>query len=486
MPSITSLSFDNTYAQLPPDFYEVVDPTPLPEPHLVVVNPDAAALLDLDLDASTPADLAAYLSGARRIPGAEPLAMLYAGHQFGVWVPQLGDGRAFLLGEVRNRRGEKWDLHLKGGGQTSFARGGDGRAVLRSAIREYLGSEALSGLGIPTTRALAVVGSHAPVQREVPETAATLLRLAPSHVRFGTFEVFASRGRSDCVRQLADYVIRRHYPAYAGQHAEWFRQVVLRTARLLADWQAAGFAHGVMNTDNMSVVGITLDFGPFGFLEEFDPGYLPNHSDHEGRYAFDQQPAVALWNLARFGEALLSILSPEEAESELAAYRPAFEAHLALRMRAKLGLTEARPEDPALVASLFELLRHHHVDYPRFFRFLGAFSVQSGLAPKDLAAEVRDGAALEAWLVRYRDRLAAERSRDPERQARMARCNPVYVLRLWLAERAIRKATDERDYGEIERLRLLLRYPFAEQPGMEEYRTSAPEWAKDLVVSCSS
>ena len=485
VPSITALAFDNSYARLAPDFYEVIDPVPLASPSLVAVNPDAAALLDLDLARATQDDLARYLSGARRIPGAEPVAMLYAGHQFGTWVPQLGDGRAVLLGEVKNRRGERWDLHLKGSGPTSFARGGDGRAVLRSAIREYLGCEAMHGLGIPTTRALAIVRGDEQVQREGPEPAATLLRLAPSHLRFGSFEVLAARGRGDLVKALADHVIANHFPSLAGRYATWLREVTVRTARLVASWQAVGFAHGVMNTDNMSVLGLTLDYGPFGFLEAYDPGFTPNHSDHEGRYAFDQQPAVGLWNLTRFAEALLSLVPRREAEEALGAYRPSFEHHLGLRMRAKLGLTESRPEDAGLVRDLFTMLLEQRVDHTRFFRGLGDYSVQVGGTPQALRAEVADAGVLDRWLAGYRDRLAAERSKDGERQARMARVNPVYVVRAWLAERAIRQA-EAGDPTEIERLRDLLKFPFSERPGMQEYTQSPPAWARDLTISCSS
>ncbi len=486
MPPISSLTFDNTYARLAPEFYEVVDPTPLPDLMLVALNPDAAALIDLDPALTTRNDLAAYLSGARRLPGAEPVAMLYAGHQFGTWVPQLGDGRAFLLGEVRNRRGDRWDLHLKGGGPTRFARGGDGRKVLRSAIREYLGCEAMHGLGIPTTRALAVVASEALVRREVPERAATLLRLAPSHVRFGSFEALAARGQPDLVRVLADHVIGNHFPGYEGRYAAWLRDIVVRTARLIASWQAVGFVHGVLNTDNMSVLGLTLDYGPYGFLEAFDPGFIPNHSDHDGRYAFDQQPAIGIWNLTRLAEALATLVSPEESAQALGAYVPTYAHHLGLRLRARLGLSEARSEDAELLAVLFDLLQTQRVDYTRFFRALGTFSAQTGALTAELAAEVADPAGLDEWLLRYRDRLAAERNRDEERQARMARVNPVYVLRTWLAERAIRRAVDERDYGEVEKLRTLLKFPFSEHPGNDDYQRSAPDWARDLVVSCSS
>jgi hypothetical protein len=486
MAPITSLSFDNSFARLSPEFYEVVDPTPLPDLSLVAFNPDAAQLIDLDPAMNAPGDLAAYLSGARRVPGAEPVAMLYAGHQFGVWVPELGDGRAFLLGEVKNRRGDRWDLHLKGGGPTRFARGGDGRKVLRSAIREYLACEAMHGLGIPTTRALALVASEALVRREMPERAATLLRLAPSHVRFGSFEVLASRNRPDLVKVLADHVIANHFPGFEQRYGAWLREITLRTARLFASWQAAGFVHGVLNTDNMSVLGLTLDYGPYGFLEEYDSAFISNHSDPEGRYAFDQQPAVGLWNLNRLADALAPLVPEDEATQALGAYGPAFAHHLGLRLRARLGLAEARPEDAVLVSSLLGLMQSQRVDYTRFFRALGTFSAQNGLVTPELGAEVSETSALETWLLHYRDRLAAERNRDEERQARMARVNPVYILRNWLAERAIRRATSERDYTEIERLRTLLKFPFSEHPGFEDYSQSAPDWARDLVVSCSS
>ena len=486
MPSISSLSFDNSYARLSPEFYEVVDPTPLPGLSLVAFNPDAAQLIDLDAAVTTSSDLASYLSGARRVPGAEPVAMLYAGHQFGVWVPQLGDGRAFLLGEVKNRRGDRWDLHLKGGGPTRFARGGDGRKVLRSAIREYLGSEAMHGLGIPTTRALAIVASEALVRREMPERAATLLRLASSHVRLGSFEALASLQRPDLVKALADHVIAHHFPGYEHRYGAWLREVTVRTAKLVASWQAAGFVHGVLNTDNMSILGLTLDYGPYGFMEEFDPAFISNHSDHEGRYAFDQQPAIGLWNLNRLADALAALIPEDEATQALGAYAPAFAHHLGMRLRARLGLSEGRPEDAVLVASLLGLMQSQRVDYTRFFRALGTYSAQTGTVTPELAAEVPDTRALDAWLLAYRDRLAAERNRDEERQARMARVNPVYVLRNWLAERAIRRATSERDYSEIEKLRTLLKFPFSEHAGFEDYASSAPDWARDLVVSCSS
>ncbi|HEY1403580.1 MAG TPA: YdiU family protein, partial [Pyrinomonadaceae bacterium] len=300
MRKLNELPFDNTYARLPAAFYSKVSPTALIDPYLVSFNPAAAAVIDLDPREAERPEFVAYFGGGRTLPGAEPLAMLYAGHQFGSYVPQLGDGRAILLGEVRNARGAKWDLHLKGAGQTPYSRGFDGRAVLRSTIREYLCGEAMHALGIPSSRALCIVGSHEPVRRETVETAATLVRMAESHVRFGTFEVFYYRQQPDRVRELADYVIAHHFPELDGaedKYRQFLIDVARRTARVIAKWQAVGFAHGVMNTDNMSIIGLTIDYGPFGFLDEYDAGFICNHSDYVGRYAFDQQPNVGLWNL---------------------------------------------------------------------------------------------------------------------------------------------------------------------------------------------
>ena len=376
MRPLTGLDFDNSYARLHPAFYEVVDPTPLPSPRLVAWNPEAAALLDLDPDTPALPGAAGYLSGGTRIPGAEPIAQGYAGHQFGVWVPELGDGRAFLLGEARNGLGESWDLHLKGGGRTRWSRHGDGRSVLRSAVREYLACEALHGLGIPTSRALCLVAGDLAVQRETVETAAAIIRLAPSHVRFGTFEYYASLGRIDRVRELADYVIARHFANEIplGGYAAFFGAVCRRTGRLLAQWMAAGFAHGVMNTDNMSILGITLDYGPYGFLDDYDAGFICNHTDTEGRYAFDRQPSVGMWNCARLGEALMVLDGPqvsvEEWQAALESYWPAFVEEYAAHMRAKLGFEREQAEDAALVRDLLSVLQEGRVDYSLFFREL--------------------------------------------------------------------------------------------------------------------
>ena len=319
--SLETLSFDNSYARLPESFYAKLNPTPFSEPpYLISFNLAAAELIDLDPEQAKRPEFADVFGGSMLVPGMEPLAMLYSGHQFGVYVPQLGDGRAILLGEARNERGERWDLQLKGAGLTPFSRDGDGRAVLRSTIREYLCSEAMHGLGIPTTRALCIVGSEHKVFREQVETSAIVLRMAPSHVRFGSFEILYYRKQHEQLTVLADYVIAHHYPHLvdvSDKYARFFSEVAERTARLIAQWQAVGWAHGVMNTDNRSILGITLDYGPFGFIDDYDPGFICNHSDHNGRYAFNQQPYIGLWNLSCLAQALLPLSQKEDLKAAL-------------------------------------------------------------------------------------------------------------------------------------------------------------------------
>jgi len=488
MSTLEDIRFDNTYARLPEVFYRRVKPTPLPSPYLVSFNADAAALVGLDPAEALRPEFAEYFSGNRLLPASEPLAAIYAGHQFGTYVPQLGDGRAILLGEALGAAGAgRWDVQLKGAGLTPFSRMGDGRAVLRSTVREYLCGEAMHALGIPTTRALCIVGSDEPVIRETVETAAVLTRLAPTHVRFGTFELFHYRGQQDRVRELADYVVRQHYPHLwedADRYLGLLREVVGRTARLIARWQAAGFAHGVMNTDNMSVVGLTLDYGPFGFLDEYDAGFVCNHSDYGGRYAFDQQPGVGLWNLSCFAETLLPLTGHDPAVAALNEYAGIFAEAYSELMRGKLGLETERPEDAGLVAGLLKILQANAVDYARFFRRLCDFQTRPG-ADDPLRDMFIDPAAFDGWARGYRARLAAEASDDAARRGRMLRTNPVYVLRNHLAQRAIERA-QAGDYAEINTLLEILQKPFDEQPGRELYAEPPPEGTRRVVVSCSS
>ncbi|MBI5316396.1 MAG: YdiU family protein [Nitrospirae bacterium] len=486
---LEELTFDNTYSRLLQAFYAKLNPTPFSSaPYLVSFNPATAALINLNPEEAARPEFAAVFGGGMLAPGMEPLAMLYSGHQFGVYVPQLGDGRAILLGEVRNERGEKWDLHLKGAGLTPFSREGDGRAVLRSTIREYLCSEAMHGLGIPTTRALCIVGSDDKVHREQVETGAMLVRMAPSHVRFGTFEIFYYRKQHEHLRVLADYVIEQHYPhlnGVADPYARFFAEVVERTAQVIAQWQAVGWAHGVMNTDNMSILGLTLDYGPFGFIDDYDPGFICNHSDHNGRYAFNQQPYIGLWNLSCLAQALLPLASKEDLKASLDRYTPFCERRYMELMQEKFGLREEQEDDATLIQDLLSLMHQSHVDYTNFFRALGSFSSQDGLRNERLRDFFLDRAAFGGWAKRYATRLRREKSEDEERSSHMNLVNPKYVLRNYLAQQAIEKA-QRKDFSEIDRLLTLLQNPYSDQPGMDAYAAPPPNWGKHLSVSCSS
>ena len=488
MSTIESLTFDNGFARLPEAYYSRVCPTPVPDPYLVAYSPEALRLLDLDEAQIARPELVDTLAGNRLLPGMDAIAALYAGHQFGHYVPQLGDGRAILLGEVRNAAGEGWEVQLKGAGRTPYSRGGDGRAVLRSSIREFLCSEAMHALGIPTTRALCIVGSDQPVYREDEETAALVTRLAPSFVRFGSFEVFYYRNQLDAIRHLADYVIARYYPELANRaepYAGLLREVARRTAELMADWQAVGFSHGVMNTDNMSILGLTLDYGPFGFLDAFDPGFVCNHSDTGGRYAFDQQPDVAAWNLTKLAQTFVPLLSVDAASAAIADYPQQFGQAYIGRMAGKFGLAPGGEIVPLLMDAL-QLLAQNRVDYTIFMRRLGDFDSAAGAVNAALRDLFVDREAFDAWAARYAAALRAAGSADAARRDAMRAVNPKYILRNHLAETAIRRAADHRDYSEIERLHAVLLRPYDEQPEYEAYAAEPPDWAKRIEVSCSS
>ncbi|TCP14520.1 uncharacterized protein YdiU (UPF0061 family) [Crenobacter luteus] len=475
------------YATLPPRFYRAVEPTALPEPRLVHLNDAFARELGLDPERLAEPDGVALLAGSAP-PGKTPLSTAYSGHQFGVWAGQLGDGRALLLGEWRDGRGRDWEIQLKGAGLTPFSRMGDGRAVLRSSIREYLCSEAMAGLGIPTTRALAIAGSPEPVYRETVETAAVVTRVAESFLRFGHFEHCYHRGDEDGVRVLADFALRHHFPELqdsAQPYAALVGEVIARTARLMADWQAVGFCHGVMNTDNMSLLGLTIDYGPFGFLDGFDAAHICNHSDHAGRYAYGQQPQVALWNLNCLASAFLPLVPEEELVALLRGYQARFEGAYLARMRAKLGLADARPDDVDLAEALLLAMHANRVDYTIFWRRLAGFDSADGAKNDALRDLFLDRAAFDGWAARYRERLLSEEREAAARRAAMNAVNPKYVLRNHLAETAIRRARDG-DCSEVDRLMRCLARPFDEAPEFDDYAAFPPEWAGDLSVSCSS
>ena len=488
---LTALSLDNRLAALGGTYGATVVPTPLPEPKLIAFNPEAATLIGLDPAAAKRPEFLEVMAGNRELPGACNFATVYAGHQFGVRVPQLGDGRALLIGQVRNERGELWDLQLKGAGKTPYSRFGDGRAVLRSTIREYLCGEALAGLGIPTTRSLCMVGSPEPVQRETLESAAVLCRLSRSHLRFGHFEYFYYRRDFDALGPLADHVIAEYFPHLEHRdYAGWLAEVVVRTARLVAQWQAVGFCHGVMNSDNMSILGLTLDYGPFGFMDAFDATHICNHSDDHGRYAYDQQPVVASWNCSRLLQATLPLLnadpdkSVEMATGILAGFEPAFIAANLANWHAKLGLREVQHSDAELIDRWLQVLHRSRVDFTNAFRLLAAVRASDDSVP-ELRDHLLDLEGFDAWLPDYRARLRAEHSNDAERATRMNAVNPRYVLRNHLAQQAIEKA-QAGDFAEIEILRRLLGKPYDQQPGMNAYAQPPPLGTTPLEVSCSS
>jgi serine/tyrosine/threonine adenylyltransferase len=470
-------------------FYTVLPAVPLPSPYLVGLNRALAGELGLDADAlASPAGIEAF-TGNQPIAGSRPIATVYSGHQFGVWAGQLGDGRAILLGEADTPVGPR-EFQLKGSGRTPYSRMGDGRAVLRSSVREFLASEAMHALGIPTTRALMVTGSGAPVRREKIETAAVVTRVAPSFVRFGHFEHFAARGEMADLRKLADFVIDRFYPQcrtaadkFAGNpYASFLEAVSERTAAMVAQWQAVGFCHGVMNTDNMSILGLTIDYGPFQFLDAFDPGHICNHSDELGRYAYNKQPNVAYWNLFCLGQALLPLIGDQDlALAALEPYKSVFPREMEARMRAKLGLLDARPADRDLIETILKLLAAGKADYTIFWRRLSHHVAGGSSEPvRDLFL---DRAAFDAWLLEYSERLGNSQ-RTPSAEL-MLRSNPKYVLRNHLGELAIRQA-ELRDYSEVADLLRIVQSPYDEHPGHEDKAGFPPDWATQIEISCSS
>jgi len=484
------LPLDNSFAALPPAFYTRLMPTPLPAPYFVAASAQAAALVGLDAQALANEDFVAAFTGNSVPARAQPLAAVYSGHQFGVWAGQLGDGRAILLGQLATADGHgPMELQLKGAGLTPYSRMGDGRAVLRSSIREFLCSEAMAALGIPTTRALMVTGSDQGVMRETVETSAVVTRMAPSFVRFGSFEHWFYGDKPEQLRLLADYVIQAFYPELAGEpnpYQSLLADVTRRTARLMAQWQAVGFMHGVMNTDNMSILGLTLDYGPFGFMEAFDAQHICNHTDQQGRYSYANQPQMGHWNCYALGQALLPLIgSVDDAQDALGVYQPEFARTIDALLHAKLGLRTMADDDRALLDDMFTLLQANHADFTLFFRRLGELSAEGpgqDARIRDLFIE-RD--AFDAWAARYRTRLQAERSVDAARKAAMDQVNPKYVLRNYLAQMAIEKAQNK-DFSEIGKLLTVLERPFDEQPGKEHYAALPPDWASHLEVSCSS
>ncbi|MFD1217178.1 protein adenylyltransferase SelO [Microbulbifer celer] len=487
--TLDDIRLQHRYADLGPVFGTPTAPTPLENPVLIHVNPAVLSLLGLAPETAQDPRLATITTGEHLLPGSKPVAMKYTGHQFGAYNPELGDGRALLLGEIENN-GRLWDLHLKGAGKTPYSRFGDGRAVLRSTIREYLAGEALTALGIRSTRALCLVDSKTPVAREKMETGAALIRVAETHIRFGHFEYLFYTRQLEAQHKLVEHVCAQFLPEVADKPVQeqaeaLLRFTVKRSAEMAAGWQSVGFAHGVLNTDNMSIIGDTFDFGPYGFLDDYEPGFICNHSDHTGRYAFDAQPGVVLWNLNALAHGFSSLLDTETLKSCLGDFQPLLIDFYATRMRAKLGLATEEEGDQQLCADLLQVLDDGRVDYSAFFRALSRYQGERPAASLESLVAPGQHENLGQWLSHYDQRLQRESVTPAERSRAMLRVNPKFVLRNYLVQQVI-EAAEAGDYAPFETLFMLLQSPFDEHPEFESWAGVPPESGKHLPISCSS
>ncbi|MBC7283928.1 YdiU family protein [Hoeflea sp.] len=491
--SFAPFAFDNTYARELEGFYVPWKGAEVPAPRMIRFNRELAADLGLDADALDTEAGAAIFAGHVAPEGASPLAMAYAGHQFGGFSPQLGDGRALLLGEVIDTRGERRDIHLKGSGRTPFSRGGDGKAVLGPVLREYIIGEAMHALGVATTRALAAVATGERILRQDgPAPGAVLARVAASHLRVGTFQYFAARGETGRLRQLADYAIARHYPELAGQPDRYLgllRAVRDRQAALIAAWMHLGFVHGVMNTDNMTISGETIDYGPCAFIDTYDPAAVFSSIDAQGRYAYGNQPKIAQWNLARLAETLLDLINPDDSEDAVRQASEAingfplvYERTWLAGLRLKLGLDGAEEGDRELSEALLAVMENGQADFTRVFRSLS--SAASGDMSKTRAL-FDDPSQIDAWLEGYRARLARDPGSAEDRAAAMNRANPVYIPRNHMVEAALQSAAGG-DLAPFERLVGVLADPFTERAGLEVYALGAPTGFGPYTTFCGT
>ena len=491
--STAGFQFDNSYARELEGFYVPWKGAEVPAPRMIRFNTPLADELGLD-GAALDSDAGAVIFAGHKAPdGAEPLAMAYAGHQFGGFSPQLGDGRALLLGEVIDINGKRRDLHLKGSGRTPFSRGGDGKAVLGPVLREYIVGEAMLALGVPTTRALAAVATGEQIMRQDgPEPGAVLARVASSHLRVGTFQFFAARGEVERLRQLADYAIARHYPELSGQPDRYLgllKVVRDRQAALIAKWMLVGFVHGVMNTDNMTISGETIDYGPCAFIDGYDPATVFSSIDRHGRYAYGNQPKIAQWNLARLAETLLDLINPDDSDDAVRqagevvnGFPLAYERAWLSGMRAKLGLVDEEAGDMDLATGLLAVLETQNADYTRVFRSLSVAASGDTTASRSL---FENPAGFDVWLPLWQARLQRDTAAAEARAAHMNRVNPVYVPRNHMVEAALSSAT-KGDLDSFERLLGVLEDPFTERPGLEVFALGAPSDFGPYTTYCGT
>jgi len=488
------IPFQNTYAALPANFFARVAPTPVASPRLIRLNRPLATHLGLDPDLLSTPEGTEILAGKRIPDGADPIAMAYAGHQFGHFVPQLGDGRAILLGEVIDADGVRRDIQLKGSGPTPFSRRGDGRAALGPVLREYIVSEAMAALGIPTTRSLAAVVTGESVMRETVLPGAVLTRVASSHIRVGTFQFFAARGDTDGVKSLADHVIARHYPQATNTERPYhalLAGVVTRQAELVARWLLVGFIHGVMNTDNCSISGETIDYGPCAFMDEYNPATVFSSIDQQGRYAYANQPSIALWNLTRLAECLLPLFSDdqdqaiEQAQAILGEFAEKFTGAYQAGLRRKIGLFTVSDGDEALVQDLLDAMAKNQADFTLTFRHLSD-AARDASGDADVRAQFTDPAAFDEWAVRWRQRLADEPRSADERHAAMRAVNPAFIPRNHRVEAVIQAATSNDDYAPFEELLTVLSKPFEDQPAYAAYADPPQPEQRVLQTFCGT
>ena len=466
------------FFELPKEFYTLQDWQGFDNPKIIIEN--HLMKNALGIQGADNQELLEIFNGTKKIDSLKPLSMVYSGHQFGQYVEQLGDGRGLLFAQINSNEG-LLDIHLKGAGKTPYSRFGDGRAVLRSVIREYLCGEAMYALSIPTTRALMIIGSDEMVIREKSESAAMLVRTAKTHIRFGNFEYFHYNNKPEHVKALADFCINS-YPQYFSRtkdaYEDFFRVIVKNTANMVAHWQAYGFNHGVMNTDNMSILGETFDYGPYGFMEDYNPSHICNHSDHQGRYAFKNQPYIGLWNCSALGHALSSLISEESQTEILQTYEEIFQNTLAELYRKKLGLVLEEPEDAALIQGLLDIMESEKLDYTNTFRNL-MHTLTNKISP-ELSSEIS-----KSWVVSFLKRHSRETMSQEKRLELMSQMNPKFILRNYMAQEAI-EAAEKNDFLLLNTLLIILTQPFEEFPEHQKFANKSPKWAKDLEISCSS
>jgi len=475
--SSMQLPIKQAYSQLPERFFHRTALTPVVRPSLIKLNRVLASELGFDFNYLSSAHGIQILAGNSAPESIDPIALAYAGHQFGHFVPQLGDGRALLLGEVIDGKGNRFDVQLKGSGPTIFSRQGDGRAALGPILREYIISEAMAALGIPTTRALAAVGTGEIVIRDQPRPGAILTRIAASHIRIGTFQFFAARGDIEAVRILADYAIQRHYPEArdsSSPYFSFFEQVIKAQAILVSKWMAIGFIHGVMNTDNMSIAGETIDYGPCAFMDAYNPDTVFSSIDRNGRYAYSNQPSIAFWNLARFGETLLPLLSNDEtsavklAKDALNTFSPIYEAEFMKAMSRKIGLTTHQSGDDSIIQDLLTIMAKCAADFTSTFRTL-AYAASDTNSINVLKALDKNKTSFYPWLAKWKERLLKDPQNDRQRHASMLNANPLYIPRNHKVEEVIDAAVNHQDFGPFEDLNIVLANPFTEQPDRFHY-----------------